>query len=169
MTTDRNDHITIPDATWSRLLAPDSGLVAQSDTLRTALARLDGYTITIELRELQRDAPETDRRVLEGLVVFLRYTASRRLGEHEAATTAAAEARRAGMRRTDLHDMRRLGALVVGIARGRLPADLHTEATELVRKRLGAAEANRLIALIRRGRRYPWAVFLHRAQRRGGR
>jgi hypothetical protein len=167
VTTSQDDHTTIPDATWSRLLAPHSDLIAQPDTLRAALACLDGYTIVIELRELLREAPEHDRRVLEGLAVFLRYIAAKGSGNHEAATTAAAEARETGLRRTDLYDLRRLGALVVGIARGRLPADLHTEATELVRDRLGAPEATRLTALIRRRRDLPWAALRRRARRRG--
>lgn len=164
MTTDQGDHTTIPDATWSRLLAPDSGLIAQSDTLRAALSCLDGYAIVIEVRELMRETPEQDRRVLEGLAVFLRYTAARRHGSDEAAQTAATDAGKTGMSRIDLYDMRRLGALVIGIARGRLPADLHTEAAELVRVRLGATEADRLTSLIRRGRQAPWAALRRRAR-----
>jgi hypothetical protein len=167
VTTGHDDHTTIPDATWSRLLAPHSGLIAQPDTLRAALACLDGYTIVIELRELRREAPEHDRQVLEGLAVFLRYTAARRSGNDEAAETAAADAGKTDMSRTDLYDMRRLGALVIGIARGTLPADLHTEAAELVRDRLSAGEADRLTALIRRGRRTSWAAFRHRARHCG--
>ncbi|MBB5801269.1 hypothetical protein F4560_001037 [Saccharothrix ecbatanensis] len=167
MTTERGDHTSIPGATWSRLLAPDSGLVAQSDTLRAALACLDGYAIVIELRELLREAPEQDRRVLEGLAVFLSYIAARRYGNDEAAGTAAADAGKTGMSRTDLYDVRRLGVLVTGIARGRLPADLHAEAAELVRDRLGTAEADRLTSLIRRGRQALWAAFRRRARRCG--
>jgi hypothetical protein len=165
LTTDRDGCATIPRATWSRLLAHDSGLITQSDALRAALATLDGYTITIELRALHHGAPEQDRRVLEGLALFLGHIAARRRGNHRVAETTAAEATASDMRRADLYDMRRLGALVMGIARGRLPADLHIEATDLVRERLGPAEAGLLATLIRRGRRTPWApirTWLHR-------
>ncbi|WP_158852893.1 hypothetical protein [Saccharothrix deserti] len=167
MTTDRDGCTTIPRATWSRLLAPDSGLITQSDALRAALATLDGYTITIELRALHHGAPEQDRRVLEGLALFLGHIAARRRGNHQVAETAAAEAMASDMRRADLYDMRRLGALVMGIARGGLPSNLHTEATDLVLERLGAAEADRLTALIRRNRRTPWDIVRIWLRRRG--
>jgi hypothetical protein len=168
--TDGDGFSTIPRVTWFRLLAPDSGLITQSEALRTALASLDGYTMTVELRALCPGAPDQDRRVMEGLALFLRHTAAKHRGDHQAAATTAAQATTTGMPPDDLRDIRRLGALVIGIARGRLPSDLHTEAAHLVHDKLGTAEAERLTALIRRGRRTPWEsirTWIRRRSRAG--
>ncbi|MFC5055759.1 hypothetical protein [Saccharothrix xinjiangensis] len=149
-----------PD-TWSRLLAPTSGLIDQPITLRRALLALDDHAIADEVHALTGpDTPEQDQQVLDGTLLYLRHLGASARGDHDAAEAIGTQAwSHTWFSRADWHDVRILAVLLWGIATGRLPDTTQGAVTLLLLSTTDDTTTHRILSSIRFRGLVPWDIL----------
>lgn len=133
---------------WHRLLAPDSPLINQPVKVATAVCTLDGEAFRREI-SMKVLLPPDDFHAYWAVSMYIEHIYALNTLDWDKAQSALKEVRDTlGPGRAN--HARRLGNVVIGVAKGSLIPQLYAEAEDLLRYVLTDDEADAIMARIKR-------------------